>query len=189
MSDCDPSTFYKKGEVYQILKILFINSSKNDFIDIIIPVLAGTSNYPSCINYLFLLYFIVCYYPVILPDLSKDKVKQDQWIQNWCRIFIIASSYWNNFINAFIESACTFLITASISDEPREWYMIFLSKLFTKWFYTIATQKKDNTEGNCSIEEIHSLGYFPEVYIHILLKSMDLTILDFLEKLLGNCII
>ena len=24
MSDCDPSTFYKKGEVYQILKILFI---------------------------------------------------------------------------------------------------------------------------------------------------------------------
>lgn len=126
-------------------------------------------------------------YPVVLPDLSNEKLDQTQWIQNWGKIITIASSYWNCFIDSFIEHALMFIVSDNSSNKTSEWLRCLIRFLFSKRFYTMRFQMKVIHDGVCTLSEIHEMGYFPERYIRVLLQSTDTVILDYLADVFDNC--
>ena len=131
---------------------------------------------------------IVNYYPVVLPDLEKNTIDMNQWVQNWCRIIVTATSNWNSFVDSFIEHSLLYIVADNSTSKANEWMRALVQSLLTKRFFTMRYQRKVVYNGMCSLEELHQMNCNPDRYIKILLQSTCPAILDFLSNTMSECI-
>lgn len=169
----------QKGEISTILNNVFQSTSVSDFVDIIVPALAGVP-----------LGSFAVFPPFVIPNFEAEVVEQSRWADNWCSIFVIAMNRWDGFFAWLLEYFLLTIASSGGDDTTRSWLMSLVSRMLSERFLEplAGERRKKRKKDAINVREILGKLNCPlHRYVEILIRSQRRDVVQFCEKCFGAC--